>query len=65
VEAEWRRAEQRFGETVEKLNKLIADHNLEIPAQVFYREKINLERELDTLKNAENQAGAAKSPADS
>jgi DnaJ family protein C protein 28 len=56
VEAEWRRAEGRFRETVEKLNKLIDDYNLEIPAQVFYREKINLERELGNLKNAGNPA---------
>ena len=51
ISAEWRRAEQRFTETVEKLNKLIDDYNLEIPAQVFYREKISVARELDSLKN--------------
>jgi DnaJ family protein C protein 28 len=56
VEAEWRRAEERFGETVEKLNKAIADYNLEVPALVFYREKIDVQRELDGLKNPENPA---------
>jgi hypothetical protein len=62
VDAEWRRAEQRFSETVGKLNKLIDDYNLEIPAQVFYRVKINIEREIERLKTSQNQPGTEQNP---
>lgn len=57
VDAEWRRAERRFRESVEKLNKRIDDYNLEIPALVFYRAKILIERELDQIKTPADHAG--------
>jgi DnaJ family protein C protein 28 len=50
VEAEWRRTVDRFNETVEKLNKLIGDYNLEVPADVFFREKIDFSKELTSVK---------------
>lgn len=55
VEAEWQRAVERFQETVTKLNKLIDDYNLEVPSDIFFREKINVEAELTEIKD--NQIG--------
>lgn len=49
VEAEWRRAEERFRETAARLNKLIDDYNLEVPADVFFREKIIISAEIARL----------------
>jgi hypothetical protein len=51
VEAEWGRAEERFREAVTRLNKLIDSYNLEVPSDIFFREKIKVEGELDRLKN--------------
>jgi hypothetical protein len=62
VEAEWRRAVQRFTETAEKLNKLIRDYNLEIPADVFFREKIDLDRELEDVRGGKNPAEPPENP---
>jgi DnaJ family protein C protein 28 len=62
VEAEWRRAVGRFTEAVDKLNKLIADYNLEIPADVFFREKIDLDKELGAVKAGENRTDPPENP---
>lgn len=49
VEGEWRKAQARFSETVTALNKRIDAYNAQIPADVFYRPRILLERELAAI----------------
>ena len=49
VESEWRKAQARFSETVTALNKQIDSYNAQIPADVFYRPRILLERELAAI----------------
>jgi len=49
VESEWRQAVARFSETVVELNKKINAYNLAIPADVFYRPRINSAREIDEI----------------
>jgi DnaJ family protein C protein 28 len=46
VESEWRKAQARFSELVADLNRRIDHYNSQIPADVFYRPRILLEREL-------------------
>jgi DnaJ family protein C protein 28 len=55
VDAEWRRAKERFREAVARLNKLIDGYNLEVPSDIFFREKIKVEVEMASLKD--NQDG--------
>ncbi len=50
VEEEWRRAVSRFTEKVTALNKRIDDYNLLIPADVFYRPRINGEKEIAAIQ---------------
>ena len=50
VEEEWRRAVSRFTEKVTALNKRIDDYNLLIPADVFYRSRINGEKEIAAIQ---------------
>ena len=52
VESEWRKAQARFSEIVVELNKRIDSYNAQIPADVFYRPRILLERELAAITNA-------------
>ena len=52
VESEWRKAQARFIEIVVDLNKRIDAYNAQIPADVFYRPRILLERELTAIINA-------------
>ena len=52
VESEWRKAQARFSEIVVDLNKRIDAYNAQIPADVFYRPRILLERELTAITNA-------------
>lgn len=49
VESEWRQAVARFSETAAVLNKKIDAYNLSIPADVFYRPRINVDREIEKL----------------
>jgi len=49
VESEWRKAQARFSEVVVELNKRIDAYNAQIPADVFYRPRILLERELAAI----------------
>jgi len=49
VESEWRKAQARFSEVVVELNKRIDAYNAQIPADVFYRPRIPLERELAAI----------------
>jgi hypothetical protein len=55
VEAEWRRAEERFRGALVKINKLIDDYNLEIPSDVFFREKIKVEEELARVRDTQDE----------
>ena len=49
VEGEWRQAVARFSETATALNKKIDGYNLSIPADVFYRPRINVNREIEKI----------------
>ena len=49
VESEWRKAQAKFSEVVVELNKRIDAYNAQIPADVFYRPRILLERELAAI----------------
>ena len=46
VESEWRKARARFSEVIAGLNVRIDRYNAQVPADVFYRPRINLERML-------------------
>ena len=46
VDLEWRRAVAVFEEKIKDLNKRIFNYNLQIPANQFFRYKIDLEREI-------------------
>ncbi len=52
VESEWRKARARFSEVVAGLNKRIDSYNAQIPADVFYRPRISVERELADLSKS-------------
>jgi DnaJ family protein C protein 28 len=47
---EWQQAVSKFNEIGEELNKQIDRYNLSIPADVFYRPRINIEREIEEVK---------------
>ena len=49
VESEWRKAQAQFSEIVVELNKRIDAYNAQIPADVFYRPRILLEREMAAI----------------
>ena len=49
VESEWRQAVARFSDTAARLNKRIDNYNLEIPADVFYRPRINSASEIESI----------------
>lgn len=50
VEHEWRKAQAAFSESVTALNKRIDSYNAQVPADVFYRPRIILARELEDVK---------------
>ena len=54
VENEWQRALQAFKQQVEKINKRIFDYNLQVPSERFQRLKMNLDKELENIKNISN-----------
>jgi len=49
VESEWRKALARFSEVIAGLNGRIDRYNAQVPADVFYRPRIILEREVAHL----------------
>ena len=48
-------AEERFREVVTRLNKLIDDYNLEVPSDVFFREKIKIDEELARVIDTQHE----------
>ena len=50
VESQWRAAQATFETRVDELNKQIKHYNLSIPNPRFERAKVNLDRELEQLK---------------
>lgn len=50
VEQEWRRAQARFSEAVVELNRRIEAYNAQIPSDVFFRPRIQVEREVAEMK---------------
>jgi len=57
MESEWRRALQAFGEQVTRLNRRIADYNLQAPSLRFQMRKLDVETEIGTIceDNGESQ----------
>lgn len=49
VESEWRKAQARFSDVAAALNKRIERYNAQIPADIFYRLRINIEQEIAEL----------------
>jgi len=49
VESEWRKMQAKFSEVVAELNKRIDRYNAQIPADIFYRPRINVEQEVANL----------------
>jgi DnaJ family protein C protein 28 len=47
IEGEWGQAQERFHEKVAELNKRIEDYNLEVPATIFQRRKVDAEKEIE------------------
>ena len=47
VEGEWMGAQARFREKAAELNKRIEDYNLEVPATIFQRGKVDVEKEIE------------------
>jgi DnaJ family protein C protein 28 len=52
IEGEWEKAQARFREKVADLNKRIQNYNLEAPALVFQRAKIDVEKEIEELEKS-------------
>lgn len=50
IDAEWESAQARFREKSANLNKRIANYNLEVPALVFQRAKVVVEKEIEEIK---------------
>jgi len=50
IEREWDKAQARFREKVADLNKRIEGYNLEVPALVFQRAKIDVKKEIEELE---------------
>jgi hypothetical protein len=50
VEAEWSRAEREFRARVTALNARIDVYNLEAPAEIFQRMRVNADKILADLK---------------
>ncbi|MGD8457241.1 MAG: DUF1992 domain-containing protein [Anaerolineales bacterium] len=50
IDAEWESAQARFRQKIANLNKRIANYNLEVPALVFQRAKVDVEKEIEEIK---------------
>jgi DnaJ family protein C protein 28 len=53
VEQEWRKVRARFSEAVVELNQRINAYNAQIPADVFFRPRIVVDQEINSLKEGE------------
>ncbi len=51
IEKEWLRAQKDFQTKVSDLNKRIFNYNLEVPSDQFQRRQINVEGEIERIKN--------------
>ena len=51
IDSQWRAAQMRFAEEVEKLNQQIRDYNLSVPSSRFSRNLIDGSEELSRLTN--------------
>ena len=49
VEAEWKRALTAFEDEIVSINKRIFSYNLEVPAEQFQRQMLNVEREVERI----------------
>ena len=49
IEADWRRAVDRFQDQISQINRQIFRYNLEVPADQFQRLPVNLAREIDAI----------------
>lgn len=49
VEAEWRRAQREFRETIAALNRQIESYNLEVPRDLFHRPQVDAARAINRL----------------
>lgn len=52
VQAEWQRAQDRFRERIEEINRLIKSYNLEAPSPNFHYYFVNLEKEIKKLEES-------------
>jgi DnaJ family protein C protein 28 len=50
IEVEWAQAQERFREKVAELNKCIEDYNLEVPATIFQRRRVDAEKEIEGVR---------------
>lgn len=50
IEAEWAKAQAGYREKIADLNKRIENYNLEVPALVFQRAKVNTEKEIEEIE---------------
>lgn len=55
VEEAWLDAQEAFREHVQKLNKRIADYNLEAPSDQFQMRSLNYEREITALTGSQTR----------
>jgi DnaJ family protein C protein 28 len=53
VEVEWNRAVDEFREKINALNERIFSYNLEVPSELFQRQRINYDRELKKITSGE------------
>jgi DnaJ family protein C protein 28 len=52
VESEWRKIQTQFSEVVADLNKRIDHYNAQIPSDIFYRPRIDVEQEVANLSQS-------------
>lgn len=57
AEAEWRRAQNRFRETLEELNKRILTYNLQAPSVEFHLLHLKFDREIARLTQPPQSPG--------
>jgi DnaJ family protein C protein 28 len=50
IQAEWEKAQARFRQKVADLNKRIKNYNLEVPALVFQRAKVDVDKEIEEIE---------------
>ena len=55
IEQEWKTAQRKFEEKAVELNNRIDGYNLEVPSVTFQRKRINVEREVEAVKDLSSQ----------